>query len=216
MRIGIMGTGGMAAALGGAWVRAGHEVLVGGRREPAAAATAADIGAAAHGTLDEAATYGDAVLAALPPEAAVETARGLAAQLAGRVLIDCTNDLVPGEGGPVFAPATDREPVARRLARAAPAAHVVKAFNVCHVSIWTMPRPTFEGAALAVPLCGDDPAALAQVSGLVDSMGCTPLPCGGLHRAGYLEGAAVFAIGAWWSGAQPRFAFPEPAQAPAA
>ncbi|WP_198549650.1 NAD(P)-binding domain-containing protein, partial [Kitasatospora aureofaciens] len=29
MRIGILGTGSMAAALGGAWVRAGHEVRVG-------------------------------------------------------------------------------------------------------------------------------------------------------------------------------------------
>ncbi|MGW4893309.1 NAD(P)-binding domain-containing protein, partial [Kitasatospora sp. NPDC004240] len=37
MRIGILGTGAMAAALGGAYVRAGHEVLVGGR-DPGAAA----------------------------------------------------------------------------------------------------------------------------------------------------------------------------------
>ncbi|MEV4326423.1 NAD(P)-binding domain-containing protein, partial [Microbispora rosea] len=29
MRIGILGTGAMATALGGAWARAGHDVLVG-------------------------------------------------------------------------------------------------------------------------------------------------------------------------------------------
>ncbi|WP_308208835.1 NAD(P)-binding domain-containing protein [Actinoalloteichus caeruleus] len=31
MRIGILGTGTMASALGAGWVRAGHEVVVGGR-----------------------------------------------------------------------------------------------------------------------------------------------------------------------------------------
>ncbi|MEU4746798.1 NAD(P)-binding domain-containing protein, partial [Actinosynnema sp. NPDC023658] len=31
MRIGVLGSGGMAGALGGRWVEAGHEVLVGGR-----------------------------------------------------------------------------------------------------------------------------------------------------------------------------------------
>ncbi|MER7134500.1 NAD(P)-binding domain-containing protein, partial [Streptosporangium saharense] len=31
MRIGIVGAGSMAEALGGGWVRAGHDVLVGGR-----------------------------------------------------------------------------------------------------------------------------------------------------------------------------------------
>ncbi|MEU7607512.1 NAD(P)-binding domain-containing protein, partial [Streptomyces sp. NPDC041003] len=50
MRIGVMGTGAMAAALGGAWGRAGHEVFVGGRDGAAAAALAGRIGAAGHGS----------------------------------------------------------------------------------------------------------------------------------------------------------------------
>ena len=66
MRIGILGTGNMAAALGGAWVGAAHEVLVGGRDPAKAAAAAGRIGAAGHGTLADAAGFGDVVLVAVP------------------------------------------------------------------------------------------------------------------------------------------------------
>jgi predicted dinucleotide-binding enzyme len=91
---------------------------------------------------------------------------------------------------------------------------VVKAFNLCHESIWTLPRPVFEDAPLAVPCCGDDPGSIGLLTELITSMGCTPLACGGLSRAVYLEATAAFAIGAWWSGAETRSAFPAPAQVP--
>ncbi|GAB2573580.1 NAD(P)-binding domain-containing protein [Streptomyces capparidis] len=207
MRIGILGTGGMASALGGAWARAGHEVFVGGRDPAAARAVAAGIGGAGHGTLADAAAHGEAVLAAVPADAAPGVAGRLAAALAGRTLIDCTNPLVPGDDGPRLA-LGGAASAARRIADAAPGAHVVKAFNLCHVSVWTVPDPAFQGTPLAVPLCGDDPGALRTAAALVASLGCTSLPCGGLDRAAYLEATAAFAIGVWWSGGEPRFAFP--------
>ncbi len=212
MRIGILGTGAMATALGGAWVAAGHEVLVGGRDLAAAAATAARIGAAGSGTLAQAAAHGAVVLVAVPADSAARLVRDLATELTGRTVIDCTNPLLPTEGGLMLATGAGTS-IAGRLAEAAPGAHVVKAFNLCHESIWTLSPPVFEGAPLAVPLCADDPAALEAVSALITSMSCTPIPCGGLSRAAYLEATAAFAIGAWWSGAEPRFAFPTPAQA---
>lgn len=215
MRIGILGSGAMAAALGGAWVRAGHDVLVGGRDRAAAAATAARIGAAKDGTLADAAAHGELVLAAVPAGVAPRLVNELAAHLAGRTVVDCTNPLEPGDDGPV--PTTGgTTSVARLLADAAPGAHVVKAFNLCHESIWTLPRPSFEGVPLAVPFCGDDPVSLGRTAELITSMGCTPMPCGGLSRAVYIEAAAAFAIGVWWSGAQPRFAFPAIERAPQA
>ncbi|GIH45480.1 hypothetical protein SAMN05421833_10155 [Microbispora rosea] len=213
MRIGILGTGAMATALGGAWARAGHDVLVGGRDRSAAAATAARIGAAKDGTLADAAAHGDVVLAALPAGAAPRLVNGLAADLAGRTVVDCSNPLRPGDDGPVLTTGGTTS-VARLMADAAPGAHVVKAFNLCHDSIWTLPRPAFEGVALAVPFCGDDPVSLDRTAALITSMGCTPMPCGGLSRALYVEAAAAFAIGAWWSGAEPRFAFPTSERAP--
>jgi hypothetical protein len=43
-------------------------------------------------------------------------------------------------------------------------------------------------------------------------MDCTPLGCGGLDRAPYLEAVAVLAIGIWFSGGQARAVFPMPAE----
>ncbi|MGJ5749081.1 NADPH-dependent F420 reductase [Streptomyces puniciscabiei] len=217
MRIGILGTGAMAQALGGAWVRAGHEVMVGGRSTASAAAAAARIGAAAHGSPAEAARYGEAVLLAVPADVAPQVARELAADLAGRTVLDCTVPMRPfSDGGPVLCTAGGTDSAALRIAAAAPHARVVKVFGICHESIWTLPQPAFEGAPLAVPFCADAPPADAVTRELITSMGCIPLPCGGLDRAGLLEAAAVFAIGVWWSGGEVRHAFPAPALAPGA
>ncbi|TQF04017.1 NADP oxidoreductase [Kitasatospora acidiphila] len=212
MNIGILGTGSMAATLGGAWVRAGHTVRIGGRSEAAAQATATRIGAAGHGSLAEAARFGELVLLAVPAAAAPELAGRLAAELAGRTVLDCTNALAPGADGLMLATPAGRS-VAQQIAAAAPEAHVVKAFNLCHESIWTLDRLEFAGAPLTVPFCADAQPAQQAVSALITTMGCTPLPCGPLSRATYLEATAAFAIGAWWSGAEPRHAFPTPGAA---
>jgi predicted dinucleotide-binding enzyme len=73
MRIGTLGNGLMAAALASQWVKAGHDVMVGGRDPGRAAEVAQRVGAAA-GTLEEAAAYGEVVLLAVPAEVAVAVA----------------------------------------------------------------------------------------------------------------------------------------------
>jgi predicted dinucleotide-binding enzyme len=193
MKIGIVGTGAMADALGGRWARAGHDVLVGGRDMDRAAALAERIGGRAGGLRDAAEHGTDAVLLALPYQAATGVVSDLSAALAGRTLIDCTNPVAPGflletRGGPA---------AAERIAAAAPDARVVKAFNLCHESVWRLTPPVFDGRPLAVPLCGDDPSALATVRRLVRDLGCEPLGGGGLDRAALLEATAAFLIGLW-------------------
>lgn len=199
----------MAAALGGAWTRAGHDVLIGGRDRQRAKATAGSIGAAGHGGLEEAARHGEAVLVAVPAPAAPALVGDLAELLTGRTVVDCTNAVVATGDGLML----DTGSAAGRIAAAAPGAHVVKAFNLCHVSIWTLHRPSFEGVPLAVPYCTDHTAAATVAEELISSIGCTPAPCGGLARAAYLEATAALVIGLWWAGGQPRAAFPSPAEA---
>jgi predicted dinucleotide-binding enzyme len=213
MRIGILGTGGMAAALGGAWTAAGHDVLIGGRSRERAERTAGLVGAAGHGSLADAAHHGDAVLVAVPAAEAPQLVGSLAGSLAGRTVIDCTNPLAATDEGLMLNPGGATS-VARRSAAAAPGAHVAKAFNLCHVSIWALRPPAFENVPLAVPYCADHPAAAAATETLISSLGCTPAPCGGLARAAYLEATAALAIGLWRAGGQPRAAFPSPAEAP--
>ncbi|GLV98335.1 NADP oxidoreductase [Streptomyces lavendulae subsp. lavendulae] len=213
MRIGVMGTGGMAAALGGAWARAGHEVFVGGRDTAAAAALAGRIGAAGHGSLAAAAAYGEVALLAVPAGQAPELAREHAAALAGRTVVDCTNALEPGPGGVMLTTGPDGS-VAALIGAAAPGAHVVKAFNLAHSSMWEQPPGAF-GERPAVPFCADDPVAAGRVEELITGMGWSPMPAGGLDRAGYVEATAAFVIGVWWAGGSPRLAFPEPPAAAA-
>ncbi|MFF2133460.1 NADPH-dependent F420 reductase [Streptomyces olivochromogenes] len=194
MRIGVLGTGSMADALATHWARAGHEVTVGGRDADKAARLATRIGGSAKpASLRAAAAFGQVVLAALPYGAGVGVARELRADLDGKVLLDCSNPVGSGfrlltEGGPS---------AARQLAAAAPGAHVVKAFNLCHEDVWRMRPPVFDGRPLAVPVCGDDQAALARVRELVRDVGCAPVAGGGLERAGLLEATAALFIALW-------------------
>lgn len=208
MRIGVLGTGDMAAALGGAWARAGHEVFVGGRDAAAVEVLAGRLGAAGHGTPAQAAGYGEVVLLAVPAGAAPALAREHAGALAGRTVVDCTNPLAPGPGGVMLTTGAG-ESVAGLIGAAAPGAHVVKAFNLAHVSMWNHPAGAFGPIPPAVPFCADDPGAVGHVTELITGMGWSPMPAGGLDRAAYVEATAAFVIGVWWAGGSPALAFPE-------
>ncbi|MFG1623667.1 NADPH-dependent F420 reductase [Kribbella sp. NPDC049227] len=194
MRIGTLGNGLMAEALAGQWARE-HEVMIGGRDPGRASELARRVGARA-GTLQEATTFGDVLLLALPAEAAVDAVGALDVP-PGRILIDCTNAIDQQN----FTLAVSA--VAERIARAVPHVHVVKAFNLAADTVWHHPP---EG--LAVPLCSDDPTALAQVSRLVRALGCEPVQAGGLARAKLLEATAALAIGIWVTGGDVRAMFP--------
>ncbi|MET9025255.1 NAD(P)-binding domain-containing protein [Nocardia sp. NPDC004168] len=209
MRIGIIGAGAMARALGGGWSAAGHEVLIGARTAAAAAESAASIGGRA-GNITDAATFGDVVLLALPVPALSEVLHATGELLAGRTVVDCTNAFAPDaaapEGATAFVLAEDA--VAERVAALAPGAHVVKAFNLCAAEVWQAKARVFDERRLAVPLCGDDEAALRVVAGLAEDLGSRALPAGGLHRARYLEAMSVFTVGLWFAGHDARAMFP--------
>ncbi|MFW6693466.1 NADPH-dependent F420 reductase [Streptomyces sp. MAR4 CNX-425] len=195
MRIGVLGTGNMADALATHWVRAGHRVTIGGRDVRGARRLAARIGGTATaGGLRAAAEAGeDAVLVALPFGAGAEVVQDLRAALVGKALLDCSNPVGPG-----FRLLTESGPsAARQLAAAAPGAHVVKAFNLCHEDVWRMRPPVFDGRPLAVPVCGDDETALARARELVRDIGCEPVAGGGLEQAGLLEATAALFITLW-------------------
>ncbi|QFY10968.1 NADP oxidoreductase [Nonomuraea phyllanthi] len=206
MRIGILGAGGMADALGTQWARAGHEVMISGRDAATTAHRAARMtetarGAAVRaGSWAEAAEFGEVTMVAVRQAGLGDVLRAAGAALRGKPLIDVAN--AEGPGG--HDPARPIAPMIRELT----GAHVVKAFNLCHVDVWRMTPPVFDGRPLAVPLCGDDPAALAAVRALVTDLGCTPVDGGGLERAALLEATATFMIGLWFGGADAQAVLP--------
>lgn len=205
MRIGILGTGALAAALGRAWSDAGHEIIVGGRDPSRAAAVADRLGGAARpGTLRAAASGGEAVLlAVLWPgvEEALHAAGGQVGVLTGKPLIDPTNAVEHGVGELLTSPERSG---AERVAELAVGAQVVKGFHLLPADTWT--RTTT--SRVTVPLCGDDEAALSTVSRLVADASATPIVLGGLSRARQLEEAAGFVIGLAFGGADPATAVP--------
>jgi hypothetical protein len=206
MRIGVLGAGRMTEALVPAWIRAGHEVLIGGRTPEKAAALAGRLGARA-GTLREAAEFGEVVLVAVLLAGLAETLRAAGAPegtLAGKTVIDCGNAVDLTDFSQVsFAGGTS---MAEEIARRSPGAHVVKAFNQVHMDVWRMDPPLFGGRPLVVPIAGDDEGK-AVAATLVKEQGAEPLDAGDLTQARHLEAMAIVVIRQLFTGHEPLSAF---------
>jgi 8-hydroxy-5-deazaflavin:NADPH oxidoreductase len=214
MRIGILGTGTLAKALGAGWVRAGHELVVGGRSQAKAQELADRLGGGVKAVAPrEAVTGRDAVLLAVSWDGVEDMLRSAGASdglLDGTPLIDPTNAVEHGVG--VLLTGLGHS-MAARIAALAPGAHVVKAFHLFPAEQWTRPLGTGE-PSVTVVMCGDDPAALGIVSELVGDVGGMPAVLGPLDRVRQLEEVAGFVIGLAFAGSDPNSAiprFPSPA-----
>jgi 8-hydroxy-5-deazaflavin:NADPH oxidoreductase len=197
VKIGVIGAGRMAGALGARFAAAGHTLMIGARKPDAAAALAGTIGnGAAHGTIADAARYADVILLAVNRSGITE-ALTAAGDLRGKTLVDCNNlGPDPAEGATIAA-----------AVQAQSGANVVKAFNCCHFHVWAMEPPVFDGRPLVVPYCGDDDDAKGQVKHLIEEMGCRPLDLGGLAKARHIEYLAAIVIGLLFAGADPTTVF---------
>ncbi|GAB3960276.1 NAD(P)-binding domain-containing protein [Actinoallomurus acanthiterrae] len=211
MRIGVLGAGMMTEALVPGWVRAGHEVLIGGRTPGRTEDLARRVGAKA-GTLREAAEFGDAVLLAVRLAGLEETLRaagGPEGALAGKTVIDCGNAVDVSDFSQVtFAGGTS---MAEEAARLAPGAHVVKAFNQAHADVWRMRPAAFDGRPFAVPFAGHE-AGKTVARELITDLGAEPLDAGDLTQTRHLEAMAIVVIRLLFSGYDPLsvFAFTGP------
>jgi predicted dinucleotide-binding enzyme len=208
MRIGILGTGTLAAALGAGWVRAGHEVAIGGRSRAKAEKLAERLGRGVLAVAPPEAVAGrDVVLLAVSWDGAEDVLRLAGASdgvLEGMPLIDPTNAVAHGVGALLTEPG---ESMAGRIAALAPGAHVVKAFHLFPAGQWTSP-PGDDRSRVTVAMCGDDTAALHVVSELVRDVGGTPAVLGTLDRVRQLEEVAGFVIGLAFAGFDPNSAVP--------
>jgi len=204
MKIGLIGYGSMAQALGSRWAGK-HDLYVGGRRADKARTLAERLGhGARYGSEANAAVFGEVVVLATRHEAvfdAMDAARGPNA-LAGKILLDINNpvSIVDGEFLPKM---FEGKSLAEAIAAYAPAAHVVKAFNMCQAKVWEMDPPVFDGRRLVVFHCGDDVSAKRQVATLIEDVGGEPLDLGELKYARLLESAAAIVIKLLMAGRDP-------------
>ncbi|MCA0375847.1 MAG: NAD(P)-binding domain-containing protein [Gemmatimonadetes bacterium] len=184
MHIAILGAGRVGSTLGRRFAEAGHTVVYGMRDPDDAKHT---MPRDARDTLAGAAARAE-VLVLTTSWAGAADALAAAGDLSGKVLIDATNPIGPGM---VLTHGTT-DSGAEQVARWAPGARVVKAFNSIGMEIMADAR--FGDARAVLWLCGDDAEACAQVATLAHDIGFEPLRLGPLVRARMLEPAALLWI----------------------
>ena len=180
MQIAIIGAGRVGTTLGRRFTEAGHAVTYGVRNPDDAKYAALE-----HRALVADACAAAEVIVLTTPWTAAEVALASAGDLAGRILVDATNPIGPGM---VLTHGTT-DSGAEQVARWAPGARVVKAFN--SVGMEVMANPVFGSQRSALLMCGDDAGAVGVVAGLAESIGFEPVRLGPLARARLVEPAAL-------------------------
>ncbi|MDH3336451.1 MAG: NADPH-dependent F420 reductase [Gammaproteobacteria bacterium] len=183
MKIGIIGSGNVGSALGGVWVKAGHEVMFSSRHIEHDRSLAAGLGAGARaGTPREAAAFGDVLLVAVPYGALPDVGKDLADLIKDKVVIDACNPF-PNRDGEIADWALEKG-AGLASAELLPGARVVRAFNA--VGAARMGSVHKEPGVVGMPIAGDDAEAVAVASSLIREIGFEPVLVGGLAMGKYL------------------------------
>jgi len=175
MHIAIIGSGNIGGGLGRAWRAKGHDVTFGARELGDADLTALcrEIGARAASVAD-AVAGAEVVVLAMPAKAVDDVATS--ADFAGKLVIDCTNNVPRGIQATSWA-----EEVAAKL----PGARVFKSFNAQGAE--NLANPVYGGVRATNFFCGDDPTGKKLVHQLVEDVGFEAIDAGGLTAARLLE-----------------------------
>ncbi|MBD3788646.1 MAG: NAD(P)-binding domain-containing protein, partial [Sphingomonadales bacterium] len=184
MRIAIIGTGNVGAAIARGLKGKGHAVTFGARDPEAAEVTAlaAETGAAV-ALPHEAAAAAEVVILALPWGAAEAAVAGLG-NLTGKTVIDCMNPLgmVGGALGLTVGYTTSGGEI---VAGWLPGAHVVKTLNQVGAEIMAKNDHLLHRPVMF--MAGDHEPAKAQVAQILTDLGFAALDAGDLTKARLLE-----------------------------
>ena len=190
MKIAIIGAGNVGGTLGKRWAGAGHEVLFGVRdpaREKYQSLVTQTGGRARLASNEEAAAEAQAIVLATP-WTTTEAALTACGDLAGKIIIDATNPL----GADLNLGVGLSDSGGEQVARWAPGARVVKAFNSTGFNV--MDDPLLDGRHAVMFIAGDDQAAKGVVLDLASAIGFEAIDAGPLKIARLLEPLAVLWI----------------------
>ena len=190
MKLGIIGSGGVAQTLGTAYLGKGFEVKLGSRStEKLSDWLASADGAATVGSFTDAAAFGDVIFITVLGEAALN-AIDLAGKdnFRGKTIVDVTNSLDFSSGVPPRFSATTGNSLGEQIQRALPDANVVKAFNTIGASV--MVDPKFGGDTATQFIAGDNDEAKAETTKLIKEFGWDVEDLGGIEEAFFLEAFA--------------------------
>lgn len=181
LKIGIIGSGRQGGSVGTLWAKAGHQVFFSSRHPEQLKDLVAKAGPNARAGLpQEAAAFGDVILIAVPYGALPQIGKDLAAQMKGKIVIECGNPREDRDGPMANAAMAKGTGVAS--AEFLPGVRLVRALNA--LSFVQVERDAHRaGEKLGVPVAGDDRAAVQTVVRLVTDAGFDPVVVGGLARA---------------------------------
>jgi predicted dinucleotide-binding enzyme len=191
MRVGIIGAGNMGSAFARRLSAAGHDVYIASRDIEDAREVATSIGSSVHAVPQE--ELGDSVdilIAATPYPHQVDAVRE-SGTIDGKPLIEISNPVKEDMSGLAVGLTTS---AAEEVAKAAPGAMVVKAFNTVFAQVLGDAEASTGGTKVQVFFAGDEEAAKAAVRSLIESMGFEPLDAGPLSNARYLEPVGMLNI----------------------
>jgi 8-hydroxy-5-deazaflavin:NADPH oxidoreductase len=185
MKIAFLGHGNVGAPLADHLQRLGHAVTL-AAREAGSDGVKKARARNAHLKVEaprEAAGGAEVVFLATPFQANEEVLKGVARELDGKILVDCTNPVGPG-----LRHALDSvESGSQRVQRLVPAARVVKAFSIYGFENLENSAFPAQDVRPAMMFCGNDTEAKATVGELIAQLGWEPLDVGGLEQALHLE-----------------------------
>lgn len=185
MKIGIIGAGNVGTGLGKHLAAKGHHVIVSFSRSPEKVAEAATAigGSARAGSPEDAAAHGEVVIVATPWGITLDTVRGLAHLLSGKIVWDTTNPFKPTMDELLIGTTTS---AGEELAKALPGAHVVKAVPPFAELLHSISM-LIDGRKAGVFVCGDDANARKTIVALVQDIDADPVDAGPLKLARFTE-----------------------------
>ena len=177
--IGLIGAGNIGSTIARLAVAAGHEVVLSNSRGPQTLTDlVGELGDHARaGTAEEAAAEGDLVVVTIP----LKSYRDVPVEpLRGKVVID-TNNYYPERDGHIQELDDESTTTSEMLQAHLPASKVVKAFNHIYAAqLTTDGRPAGTPGRRALVIAGDDAAAKATVTALLDQFGFDTVDAGQL------------------------------------
>jgi 8-hydroxy-5-deazaflavin:NADPH oxidoreductase len=188
MKVGILGSGDVAKALAGGFLKHGHDVTLGTRTPNKLADWAKANPKARIASFAEAAKFAELVVLAVKGTVAADVLRAAgAANLVRKTVIDATNpiaDAPPINGVLKFFTNLD-ESLMERLQREFGEARFVKAFN--SVGNACMVNPQFPDGLPTMFICGNDEAAKTTVRGILVQFGWETADMGKAEAARAIE-----------------------------
>jgi len=180
-RIGVIGSGHIGGTVGGLWAKAGHPVLFSSRHPEELGELVARLGPPARaGTVAQAIAFGDVLFVAVPYGAMPALGQDHADALEGKTVLDAGN-AVRGRDGAI-ADEVERDGIGVTSQKYLPGTRLVRAFNTLSYTILAREANRAE-PRLAIPIGGDDAAALQIAAALVRDAGFEPVVVGSLADA---------------------------------